>query len=224
MSTALPEPARSDARLAGWLVLVGTLALLNFVGNAESEPDPDFVYLWSSAILGLIQFAVMLAIILAITGRRQTREMLALRRPPSWWKALGLGAGLIVAVYIFVAALSPLLQPGEEQGLTPSGWDAGRAPQFITNLVVIAGFVPVVEELMFRGVGFTLLRRFGQTAAIVIVGAGFALVHGIAEGLPVFAFFGMGLAYLRSRTASVYPCIAVHGAFNAVSLVLAVVV
>ena len=64
-------------------------------------------------------------------------------------------------------------------------------------MVVIAGFVPVVEELMFRGLGFTLLRRFGATAAIVLVGIAFALVHGIAEGLPVFAFFGMGLAFLR---------------------------
>ena len=92
VSAALPKPARSDARLVSWLALVGTLALLNFVGNAEADPDRDFVYLWSSVALGLIQFGVMLAIILAIAGRRQTRDMLALRRPLSWWRALGLGA------------------------------------------------------------------------------------------------------------------------------------
>jgi membrane protease YdiL (CAAX protease family) len=224
VSERLPGAAHSDARLAGWLTLVGVLALLNFVGNTESNPPKDFVYLWSSAIFGLVQFAVMLAIVLAIAGRNETREMLALRRPSSWGRALGLGAGLVVAVYIFVAILSQWLQPGEEQGLTPSGWDSSRVPQFVANFLVIACFVPVVEELMFRGVGFTLLRRFGDVPAIVGIGVCFSLVHGVAEALPVFAFFGIGLAYIRSRTASVYPCMLVHGFFNALSLLLAVIV
>ena len=219
----LPEAARSNARLAGWLTLIAVLSLANFVGNAESGPPKDFVYLWSSAIAGLIQFAVMLVIVLAIAGRQEIREMLALRRPRSWWQALALGAGLVVAVYVFVAALSPLLQPGEEQGLTPSGWDSSRAPQFVANFLVIACFVPVVEELMFRGAGFTLLLRFGRVAAIVLIGVCFALVHGVAEGLPVFALFGAGLAYIRSRTKSVYPGMLVHGFFNALSLILALV-
>jgi membrane protease YdiL (CAAX protease family) len=220
----LPEAARSNARFAGWLTFIGVLSMANFVGNAESGPPKDFVYLWSSAIAGLIQFAVMLVIVLAIAGRRKTREILALRRPRSWWRAVALGAGLVVTVYVFVAALSPLLQPGEEQGLTPSGWDSSRAPQFVANFLVIACFVPVVEELMFRGAGFTLLLRFGRVAAIVLVGVCFALVHGVAEGLPVFALFGTGLAYIRSRTGSVYPGMLVHGFFNALSLILAVVV
>jgi membrane protease YdiL (CAAX protease family) len=224
VSEPLPAPARSDARLVGWLTLVGVLALANFVGNTESGPPEDFVYLWSSAIAALVQFLIMLAIVLAIAGRNETREMLALRRPRSWWRALGLGAALVLAVYVFVAALSPLLQPGEEQGLTPSGWDSSRLPQFVANFLVIACFVPIVEELMFRGIGFTLLRRFGELAAIVGIGVCFSLVHGVLEGLPVFAFFGMGLAYVRSRTESVYPCMLIHGFFNALSLVLAVVV
>jgi uncharacterized protein len=220
----LPAAARSDGRLAGWLTLVGVLTLANFVGNTESGPPKDFVYLWSSAVAALVQYAVMLAIVLAIAGRQETRDMLALRRPRSWWRGLGLGAGLIVAVYVFVAALSPLLQPGKEQGLTPNGWDSSRAPQFVANFLVIACVVPVVEELMFRGLGFTLLRRFGEVAAIVGIGVCFSLVHGVAEGLPVFALFGIGLAYIRSRTESVYPCMIVHGTFNALSLMLAVVV
>jgi CAAX protease family protein len=220
---SVPAAARSDARLAGWLTLVGVLTLANFVGNAEEGPPKDFVYLWSSAIAGAIQLAIMLGIVLAIAGRQETREMLALRHPRSWWRGLGLGAALIVAVYIFVGLLSPLLQPGREQGLTPNGWDSSRAPQFVANFLVIACFVPVVEELMFRGVGFTLLRRFGEVAAILGIGACFALVHGVPEGLPIFALFGIGLAYIRSRTESVYPCMLVHGTFNALSLILAVV-
>jgi hypothetical protein len=218
----LPPAARSDARLVAWLSIVGLLALTNFIGNAESNPPKDFVYLWSSAVSQAIYLVVLLAIVLAIAGRDRTRDVLALRRPRSWAKPLGLGLALIVAVYLFVALLSPLLNPGEDQGLTPSGWDSSRAPQFIANFIVIACLVPIVEELMFRGLGFSLLERYGEWVAILGVGVLFAAVHGIAAGLPVFTLFGSGLAFIRSRSNSVLPCIVVHGTFNGISLLLAV--
>jgi membrane protease YdiL (CAAX protease family) len=219
----LPPSAQSNGRLAAWLTLVGLISLLNFVGNAESGPPEDFVYQWSSAISEVIYAVVLLAIIVAIAGRRDLRGMFALHRPRSWWRALGLGALLIVGTYVFVGLLSPLLQPGEEQGLTPEGWDSDRAPQFAANFVVIAALVPIVEELTFRGVGYTLLRRFGTWTAIAAVGVIFALVHGIPEGIPVFTLFGGGLAYIRARFGSVYPGMVVHGVFNAIALVAGVV-
>lgn len=218
----LPPAARSDARLAAWLTVVGVLALTNFIGNAESDPPDDFVYLWSSAASQAVYLVVLLAIVLAIAGLDRTRDVLALRRPRSWARALGMGLALIVAVYVFVGAFSWLLNPGEDQGLTPNGWDSSRAPQFVANFVVIAVFVPIVEELMFRGLGFSLLERFGEWVAIVAIGVLFAAVHGIAAGLPVFTLFGGGLAYIRSRSNSVVPGMIVHGTFNAVSLILAV--
>ena len=216
------DPAASDSRLVGWAALVLVFAALNFLGNAAADPPDDFVYRWSSFVAALVQLGVVLGIVLLIAGRRRTREMLALRRPRSWPAALGLGVLVMVGVFVFTAVTAPLLQPGEEQGLVPEGWDGDRAPQFVANAAAIAAFVPVVEELLFRGVGFTLLRRFGAVAAIALVGVAFALVHGIVEGLPVFAAFGAALAYLRHRTDSVLPCIVVHGAFNALSLGVAV--
>ncbi len=205
------------------MTLVGVLSLLNFLGNASGDPPDDFVYRWSSVVLALVQFALMLGLVLAIAGREDTRAMLGLQRPRSWPRALGLGLALVVLVFIVAAALSPLLQPGEEQGLVPEGWDSSRVPQFAANFVVIALFVPLVEELLFRGVGYTLLLRFGEAAAVIGIGVAFALIHGVVEGLPIFFVFGAGLAYLRQRTGSVLPCVAVHGAFNALSLTIAVV-
>jgi membrane protease YdiL (CAAX protease family) len=218
----LPPAARSDARLIVWLTVVGVLALTNFIGNAEGDPPEDFVYLWSSALSQVVYLVVMLAIVLAIAGRVRTRDVLALRRPRSWGRSLALGLALIVAVYVFVAALSPLLNPGDDQGLTPTGWDSSRAPLFVANFIVIACLVPILEELMFRGLGFSLLERYGEWFAIIAVGVLFAAVHGIAAGLPVFTLFGAGLAYIRSRSNSVLPPMVVHGTFNGISLVLAV--
>jgi membrane protease YdiL (CAAX protease family) len=58
--------------------------------------------------------------------------------------------------------------------------------------------------------------------AILITGLAFGLGHGLVLGLPVLAFFGFTLAWLRWQTGSVYPGMVVHGIFNALALVLVV--
>ena len=75
---------------------------------------------------------------------------------------------------------------------------------------------------MFRGAGYSLLARFGQVVAILVVGVTFGLVHGLVYGLAALTVFGIGLAWLRAKTESVYPCIVIHCLFNAVALVFAV--
>jgi len=61
-----------------------------------------------------------------------------------------------------------------------------------------------------------------QPTAILITGLAFGLGHGLVLGLPVLAFFGITLAWLRWQTGSVYPGMIVHGTFNGLAL-LAVV-
>ena len=216
--------ARSNGRLAGWLIFVGTLTLLNYSGRylGDARPPSDFVYLYSTAVATVIQFGLMLGIVLLIARRAPTRELLGLRRPRSWGVALGLGLGLLVAVYVFIGAAGRLLDPGDEQGLVPTFWDPDRLPQFALNVALIAIFVPIVEEVMFRGLGWSLLARFGDWPATAITALLFALGHGLVRALPIFVAFGLGLGWLRSRTRSVYPPIVVHGVFNAIALIAAV--
>ena len=78
------------------------------------------------------------------------------------------------------------------------------------------------KSLLFRGVGFSLLEPHGRVRAIVLVGLAFALLHGLLIGFPVIASFGIGLAYLRAKTASIYPCILLHACFNAFSLTVGI--
>ena len=89
--------------------------------------------------------------------------------------------------------------------------------------MIVAGVAPVVEEVTFRGLGFRLLERFGQPIAIGVSAFAFALAHGLVEAFPVIFAFGLGLGYLRSRTESIYPCIALHAVFNLMQLVFAAV-
>jgi membrane protease YdiL (CAAX protease family) len=130
----------------------------------------------------------------------------------------------IVAVYAFEILYSGLTHPGNEQGLTPTRWEPNHAAAYIVNGVVICTVIPFVEELTYRGLGYSLLERFGRWPAILTVGLLFGLAHGLIVSLPVIAAFGAVLAWIRSVTRSVYPGMVLHAAFNLVALVAAVTI
>jgi uncharacterized protein len=217
------EARPNPRKLAWWWILVGTLALLAYAGRASGgRPPDDVLYQWDTAIFAAIVYAVVLGLLLLIARGESFREQFALRLPRAWWPALGWALVVFVLVFVVGAALDPFLDAGEEQGLTPSGWDSDRAAAFAANAIVVAGIAPVVEELTYRGLGFSLLRPYGLAAAIVGVGLAFGLAHGLIEALPILSLFGMGLAWLRERTDSVYPPILLHAAFNGVALAVSV--
>ena len=150
------------------------------------------------------------------------REVFALRAPIGWGRAAALGFGVFAVIWIVSIALGPLLHPDREQGLAPDHWEPAHAGAFALNLVALAVVGPIVEELTFRGLGYSLLRPYGLTTAILGIGVLFALWHGLVQALPVLFVFGAGLAYLRSRTDSVYPGMILHMLFNALALLIAV--
>jgi uncharacterized protein len=76
--------------------------------------------------------------------------------------------------------------------------------------------------MMFRGLGFSLLYRFGPRTALVGTAVAFGLIHGFLVALPIFVIVGLSLGWLRMRTGSVYPGMLMHGGFNAVATILAV--
>lgn len=211
-----------SGKLVAWWILVGIQILLAYSTRlSEGKPPTDAVYRYGLAVSGLIQYGIVLTVVLVIAHGR-VRELLALRRPQSWVKAGWLSLALLVGIYVLTVVLAPILKPGEEQGLTPSGWDPSRAGAFAASFAVIVLVGPLVEELTYRGLGYSLLAPTSSLGAILVVGLAFGLAHGLVAALPILAAFGAGLAALRARTGSVYPCVLVHGAFNAVALIVSV--
>jgi membrane protease YdiL (CAAX protease family) len=180
------------------------------------------LYTWSAALFELVQIGVTLGIVLLIVRGRPKNEYLGLRRPSSWAPAAGLCVLVLSTVFLLGWILSPVLHPGNEQGLVPKTWHPEHAGAFAANFFAVAVLAPIVEELTFRGLGYKLLEPFGRWTAIVLVGLCFGLAHGLVEALPILVVFGAGLAYVRSRTGSVYPGMIVHGAFNSLVLIVAV--
>ena len=206
-----------------WTSFVLVLATLSYSARfSEGKPDRDTLYKWSTAVGGVAQFLVFGLIVYGIAGLERRREVLALRRPTSWGLAAAIAIGIGLVMLALLTTLGPILDPGQEQGITPERWEPRHAAAYVANALVVAGVAPIVEELAFRGLGFSLLVRFGRWTAIVLVGIVFALAHGLVEAFPFLAVFGAMLAYLRSRVNSVFPGMIVHALFNAISLVLAV--
>jgi uncharacterized protein len=209
--------------LAAWTSFVAVFAALSYsLRFSEGKPPKDLLYQWSTVVSGLIQFAVIGLIVYGIAGLGNRRQLFAARSPTSWWRALGIGVGIAVGITLLTLLLEPVLHPGREQGVTPDVWRPSHAAEYVANGFVICIVAPIVEELTFRGLGYSLLIRYGKWTAIVLVGVAFGLAHGLLQAFPFLAALGAGLAYLRSRVDSVYPGMVVHGLFNAAALAVAV--
>ena len=165
----------------------------------------------------------MLLIVLAIAGF--SGELLAFRRPRSWPRALGLAAAVFVALLVVLQLLELVLHAGDEQGLVPKSWESSHAGAYFANFVVVALVAPFVEELdlprarllaaraVREGDGDPRRRRRRSRSS-----------HGLIEGFPELALFGCALAWLRTRTDSVFPGMVVHATFNATALIVVVLV
>ena len=211
-------------RLVGWAILVGCLALISYAANLATDDDTpdDLLYRWSTAIGGVIQYAIILVLVLAL-ARGISPATLGLVRPRSWRLAGGLVAGGLVTILVIGAVLNLVLKAGEEQGLVPDEWDSSRAAPFAANFVVVAGVAPVVEELTYRGLGFAAVRdAFGVGAAVAVTAIAFGLAHGLFVALPVLTIFGVILAFVRLRTQSLYSSVILHALFNGLALIAAV--
>jgi uncharacterized protein len=215
----------SRGRSLAWAGLAAAMAALAYAANVGSSgrPDDDALFQWATALSAAIIYAIIAAVLLTIIEPLD-RHLIGFRRPVSWSRA----GGLIVAGFVTIAVAGVILSQagldaGDEQGLVPKDWQPGRAAPFIANFVVVAIVAPVVEELMFRGAGFAVIRQFaGPAVAVAGTALLFGLAHGLVVALPVLVAFGAVLAVVRWKTESVYPPMILHGIFNALALIAGV--
>jgi membrane protease YdiL (CAAX protease family) len=215
-----PQAAPGIGRLVFWLV-VASLSAVAAYGTRGVDLPADFLYRYSTFALGTVQLLFTLAIVRLATGPRRNQGALALR-PPHVWRWALVAAGVVVAADLALQVIYVSVVGGEDQGIISTFWDGSRAPQFALNFILIAILVPVSEELLYRGIGYSLLARFGPWTAILATGMFFALAHGMIVALPLFIAYGIALGWLRFRTGSVYPGMLVHGTSNALAVILAV--
>jgi membrane protease YdiL (CAAX protease family) len=161
-------------------------------------------------------------------GRARLEDFGFRRLAPS----LGVAAVVIAAItYYGVTALYSALVHLHGTDKLPSELDVTHST---AGLVAVAIFVcavaPICEEFFFRGFIFGALRNIplrvgrvdgGPWVAAVITGILFGAVHTSSASpqyLIPLGFLGFVLCLVRWRTGSLYPCMALHSANNALAL------
>jgi membrane protease YdiL (CAAX protease family) len=225
--TSSPTSSRRSRRsrrrglaLALWLGLATLLVLSAFSTRTGGDQPEDALYDPDLALGGTIFYGLAIGLafgIVSLAFPRPRRALGLTRFEPRflWWSL-----GLIVATIVLAVTLEPLLHAGEEQGFAPEEWQPEHAEVFVANALVTSLVGPFAEELFFRGLGVRVLAAFGTWAAIAVSAVVFGLVHGLLVALPTLVLFGAGLAWLRFRSRSLWPCIAAHVGYNGLGIVL----
>ena len=220
-TSSRPSSGRSAAALALWLGIAGLLILAAFYGSSQEEAPEDALYDPSLAVNGLILYGILSAVAFGI-AQLLPRPVTALGFRPFAWRWVWIGFGVVVATLIVARIVEPYLHGGEDQGFAPDRWEPEHTTAFVVNSVVVILVGPFAEELFFRGLGVRVVALWGATAAIVVTAVLFGLVHGVLGALPPLVFFGLGLAWVRVRSASLWPSVIAHSTYNGLGILLLV--
>jgi membrane protease YdiL (CAAX protease family) len=206
-----------------WVLLIAAISSLSYGARfADTGPQVnDFLFRWSTAVGTFVLDGLLLLIAILIARGVPFREAFALRRPTSWRDAVRIAGVALAATYVTSLALEIAFGHASREQAVPQYWDQARVGVFVLNAILIAGWVPIVEESICRGIGFTLLAPFGERVAIAGSAVAFALAHGAVLDLPWVLVTGLGLGYLRARSGSLYPCIALHATVNGIAVLAA---
>jgi len=98
--------------------------------------------------------------------------------------------------------------------------DLTKASGFITGFFALAVFPSIAEELIFRGVIYNGLLRFGYKKAIIISALLFALMHMSIQQTFYQIIIGAMLAYSLYITGSLLAPIVMHFANNFIIILL----
>ena len=179
---------------------------------------PTIVHVWGGLealmrllpLLGVV--SGMLVILVGLASGPVGFEGLRRARARDYGAAVGLAAiGLAVAAGWLVL-------------LRESGYGDGNV--WIAELVGMIGlpaaffavvFCPAVfEEIAFRGLlQGRLIGLVGLNSGIILTTFAFALAHGVTAATPIHLLLGLALSLLRHRSGSLYPCMLLHGLYNA---------
>ncbi|MEW6555474.1 MAG: CPBP family glutamic-type intramembrane protease [Actinomycetota bacterium] len=121
---------------------------------------------------------------------------------------------LVYFIFYLLAGRAPV--SGETERLQDLG-----GGYLVLVIVVVVVLAPVFEELFFRGLFYPALRRrLGPTAAIVLNGAIFGVIHFVPLSMLSLILVGIVLAFLYEKTDSLVAPMIAHSLYNLVVIAL----
>ena len=207
------------AGLAGSVVIGMVLGIAGVQGD-EILDSVAFIFLFQFMIYLGGAFAVQLLI---VERRGISWADIGLRPPQGRFILKTIGVWVVVMMSAGVVALlmEALINdtPNVGDQLAVSE-DIDLSPLDVIMMVLGVVAAPaVVEELVFRGLLFSSLRRRWSFVPTAIVSAlVFAAFHQPWVVIPTIAILGFALAWLRERFDSLYPPILLHALNNGLAI------
>lgn len=173
--------------------------------------------LGNAMLLTLISNALTLLILLPVFAAQKksyVREISLFPLVPGAIWPLVSGAMALAAVVALVLALLPI--PQELMDAYNSAAVGLGEPGLISALSTVL-FAPIAEEVIFRGLVYTRLRRAMPAAlACVLSSLVFGLLHGQLLWIAYAFIMGVVLTLVFERTGTLWASIVVHVTFNLV--------
>ena len=229
-SSTLPAPWRSGEVALGLLLILVSIfpvAGLAFGLGKLAGRFEVAVSTWESS--NLMGFAILLVVwYLGFRPHGATLSTLGLNLPTaSWVKSILLTVGVLAVSLLATVGYSSLVDLAGLEILLPP--DIPPDIVFPGLLVVftyqaLALWTPFTEEIFFRGFVFAgLTPRFGLKGAMIVSALIFSAFHlsSLAIGLIVpILITGLLLAWLYSKTGSLWTSIAAHAGQNTVAILV----
>lgn len=133
----------------------------------------------------------------------------AARLPFGLVAALGMSFLASLVLWVLIAAGIPLKSDTIAFPKTP-----GAAAVYLLLFCAVA---PVMEEILFRGLIFQSLRRFGERFALLLSALLFAFAHANLAQLPLTFLLGLLLAGAVVAFDSIWASVLMHAAVNGLS-------
>lgn len=208
--------------------LVGSIIALSLLVSLTGTQTPSDV---SQLVISSVGQAVATLAVLAYLSRRRGTASwdldfgLRFRGKDAWGLLYGVALqyGVVFLILLPLSLLLGLTEPPQQSvaEVASEAVSPGARVMVVLVLVVVA---PVLEEILFRGVLLSRLRRsMTASSAIMISAAVFAAIHLIdpnaAFVVPGLFVIGIVLGYQALRTGSIGLCIATHAGVNLIAAV-----
>ncbi|MEO1498310.1 MAG: ABC transporter permease subunit/CPBP intramembrane protease [Planctomycetota bacterium] len=221
---ATPSPAAAMVCVA--LIFLAQYAT-RFVLPYFAPADPGQGFLVATILVSQLACILAPALFVAFVLTTDWRRSVLLSRPPGW-RDVGIAVALAAAVHPIGQRLAHWIRESyplsEEVTAQLEGMAslAGESPPLWAVLLLFAALPAVCEELAFRGVVLTGLRKtLGPGGGVLVTAVLFGATHTVLQQSLAAAPIGVVIGLIAIRTNSLWPCIAFHATYNALHLGLA---
>ena len=213
-------------------VAVGSILMTENLASLSAASDPESLYFALADLINshygiiaglsaLCTLPVLICLFRIDTGKEIRASMHEVWEPVPvihYISVFVMGAAVCVALnhLLIYSRLTELLQDGYEE--TADLLFQGR---LIPEIIVAGVFIPVVEELIFRGLAYRRIRWYIRPVPAMILSAlFFAAVHGNwLQGIYAF-IMGVLLAFAYERFHSLLAPILIHIGANTLSVII----